>query len=90
MACPGHDWLIFALPPAAVAVHPADEDGGHELFLMCDDLRVDMERLAERGVHCSEVDEARWGSVRRILLPGGGTVGPYEPKHPTALTQDTP
>ena len=81
----GHDWLIFALPPAEVAVHPAEEDSGHELYLLCDDLRADRGVLAERGIRCSEVEEARWGSVTKIRLPEGGTVGLYQPKHPTAL-----
>ena len=81
----GHDWLIFTLPPAELAVHPADEDGGHELYLMCDDLRTEMKALLQKGIHCSEVEEARWGSVTKIQLPGGGQVGLYEPRHPTAL-----
>ena len=82
----GHDWLIFALPPAELAVHPAEDDGGHELYLMCDDLRSEMAALVTKGIRCSDVEEARWGSVTKIHLPGGGTVGLYQPKHPTALT----
>jgi catechol 2,3-dioxygenase-like lactoylglutathione lyase family enzyme len=82
----GHDWLIFTLPPAELAVHPAQDDGGHELFFMCDDLRVEMEALLGKGIHCSDVEEARFGSVTKIQLPGGGQVGLYEPRHPTALT----
>jgi catechol 2,3-dioxygenase-like lactoylglutathione lyase family enzyme len=85
----GNDWLIFALPPAEVAVHPADHGGGHELYLMCDDLPGEMQRLAGQGVLCSEVEEARWGSVTMIRLPGGGAVGLYQPKHPTALSPAT-
>ena len=79
----GHDWLIFALPPAEVAVHPADGNGAHELYLMCDDLAAEMASLAAQGVACSEVEEARWGSVTKIRLPGGGEVGLYQPKHPS-------
>ena len=81
----GHGWLIFALPPAEVAVHPADENDQHELFFMCDDLASEMSSLADKDVACSEVEEARWGSITRIQLPGGGKVGLYQPKHPTAL-----
>ncbi|MGA3147672.1 MAG: extradiol dioxygenase [Acidimicrobiales bacterium] len=81
----GHDWLIFALPPAELAVHPADEDGVHELYLMCDDLGSEMAALLAKGVRCSEVEEERWGSVTRIHLPGGGRLGLYQPKHPSAL-----
>ena len=83
----GHGWLIFALPPSEVAVHPADETAS-ELYLMCDDLGAEMAALGEKGVRCSEVEEARWGSVTKIRLPGGGEVGLYQPKHPTALALD--
>ena len=82
----GHGWLIFALPPAEVALHPSDEDGVHELYLMCDDLKSEMASLTKLGVACSEVQEARWGSITKIRLPGGGAVGLYQPKHPTALS----
>jgi catechol 2,3-dioxygenase-like lactoylglutathione lyase family enzyme len=81
----GRGWLIFALPPAEAAVHPADENGRHELYLMCDDLKAEMAALAKKGIACSEVQEARWGSITQIRLPGGGDVGLYQPKHPTAL-----
>ena len=81
----GHGWLIFALPPAEVAFHPAGENDRHELFLMCEDLQAEMAALAEQGVHCSDVQEAGWGAITRIQLPGGGKVGLYQPNHPTAL-----
>ena len=81
----GHGWLIFALPPAEVAFHPSDENGAHELYFMCDDLNAEMASLAKKSVGCSEVQEARWGSITKIRLPGGGEVGLYQPKHPTAL-----
>ncbi len=81
----GHDWLIFALPPAELAVHPVDGDGRHELYLMCDDLGAEMSALLAQGVHCSEVEEAGWGSMTEIHLPGGGQVGLYQPRHPTPL-----
>ncbi len=81
----GNGWLIFALPPAEVAVHPADGQVGHELYLLCDDLPAEMQALAAKGVPCSDVQEARWGSVTGIRFPGGGTVGLYQPKHPLAF-----
>ena len=81
----GHGWLIFALPPAEVALHPSDEDGVHELYFMCDDLKAEMTSLTKMNVACSEVQEARWGSITKVRLPGGGEVGLYQPKHPTAL-----
>ena len=82
----GHGWLIFALPPAEAAFHPADHNGKHEIYLMCDDLPSEMARLREKGVVCSPVHQERWGSLTSITLPGGGAIGLYEPKHPTALS----
>jgi catechol 2,3-dioxygenase-like lactoylglutathione lyase family enzyme len=81
----GHDWLVFALPPAELAVHPAEGAGADELYLMCDDLAAEMEALARKGVGCSAVEEARWGSLTKIALPGGGTIGLYEPKHASPI-----
>jgi catechol 2,3-dioxygenase-like lactoylglutathione lyase family enzyme len=83
----GHGWLIFAAPPTEIAAHPTEENAKphHELYLMCDDLKATIQDLAGKGVHCGAVTEARWGSVTSIDLPGGGTVGLYQPKHPTAL-----
>lgn len=80
----GHGWLIFEMPPAEVAVHPAETPGA-ELYLMCDDLTAEVASLGARGVSCSPVEEARWGSITKIALPGGGTIGLYQPKHPQAL-----
>jgi catechol 2,3-dioxygenase-like lactoylglutathione lyase family enzyme len=81
----GHGWLIFALPPGEAAFHPSDENGPHELYFMCDSLKAEMDALTKKGVKCSEVHEERWGSITRIRLPGGGEIGLYQPKHPTAL-----
>jgi catechol 2,3-dioxygenase-like lactoylglutathione lyase family enzyme len=81
----GHGWLIFALPPGEAAIHPSSESSGHELYFMCDDLKAEMASLAEKGVECTKVEEARWGSITKMRLPGGGEVGLYQPRHPTAL-----
>jgi catechol 2,3-dioxygenase-like lactoylglutathione lyase family enzyme len=82
----GHGWLIFALPPGEAAIHPSDDQSGaHELYFMCDDLKAEMASLAKKGVELSKVEEARWGSITKMRLPGGGEVGLYQPKHPTAL-----
>lgn len=78
----GHGWLVFALPAAEAAFHPGAEDGKCEFYLMCPDLKSEMERLRAKGVKCSDVVEARWGSITKIKLPGGGQVGLYQPKHP--------
>jgi hypothetical protein len=81
----GHGWLIFALPPAEVAVHPADQGEHHELYLMCGDLKAEIAELQKKSVRCSAVHEERWGAITTIRLPGGGDIGLYQPKHPTAL-----
>jgi hypothetical protein len=81
----GNGWLIFALPPGEAAFHQSAENGPHDLYFMCDDLRNEMSTLANKGVHFSEIQEARWGSITQMRLPGGGKVGLYQPKHPTAL-----
>lgn len=83
----GRGWLIFALPPAELAVHPAEEAGGHELYFLCDDLTAEVSALAEKGVRCSDVHEARWGSMTRFRLPGGAQIGLYQPKHPLAFAR---
>jgi catechol 2,3-dioxygenase-like lactoylglutathione lyase family enzyme len=80
----GHGWLIFKLPPAEVAVHPAETES-HDLFLMCDDLDRTMAELAARGVEFTKpVENQRWGVLTSIRLPGGGEVGLYEPLHERA------
>lgn len=83
----GHGWLIFALPPAEAAVHPSSENDRHELYLMCDDLNAELSALAAKGVAYSAVQEERWGSLVHLALPGGGRIGLYQPKHPTAIKQ---
>jgi catechol 2,3-dioxygenase-like lactoylglutathione lyase family enzyme len=81
----GHGWLIFALPPGEAALHPADKNGSHELYFMCDSLKAETAALEKKGVKCSKVHEERWGSITKMKLPGGGEIGLYQPKHPTAL-----
>lgn len=80
----GQGWLIFALPPSEAAFHPGDENDTHELYLMCDNLEAEISSLAAKGVQCSEVQEPPWGVLTSIQLPGGGKLGLYQPKHPTA------
>ena len=77
----GGGWLIFALPPAEVAVHPASENGRHELYLMCDDVAAFVGEMKKRGVSCSAVSEQRWGILTEVTLPGGGKLGVYQPRH---------
>ena len=80
----GGGWLIFKLPPAEVAVHPADGPSSHELYLMCDDLDATMTELASYSVRCTAITEALWGRMSRFRLPGGSDLGIYEPRHPRA------
>ena len=81
----GHGWLIFALPPAELAVHPAAA-AHHELYLMCDDLDAFRERMAGLGVPCGEPTTERWGTITALTLPGGGTLGVYQPTHPSPMS----
>jgi hypothetical protein len=84
----GHGWLIFALPPSEVAFHPTGQHDAHELYLLCDDLKHEMDSLQACGVHCSTITEERWGSITRLTLPGGSQLGLYQPKHPTAIAKE--
>ncbi len=77
----GHGWLIFALPPSEMAVHPSDENDMHELYFMCDDLDAEMASLKKSGVAFEPVTMQPWGRLTRIRLPGGGQVGLYQPRH---------
>ena len=81
----GGGWLIFALPPAELAIHPADGPPRHELYLMCDDIEATVARLTERGVEfTAPVSDEGWGLLTRLRVPGAGELGLYEPRHPVA------
>ncbi len=67
----GHGWLIFALPPAEVAIHPTEAEPTHELYLMCDDVRAFVADMEKRGFRCSSISEQRWGSLVTVTLPSG-------------------
>ncbi|MFF8277166.1 VOC family protein [Streptomyces lateritius] len=83
----GHGWLIFALPPAEVAVHPTDDEPKHELYLMCDDIAGTLTTLEDRGVVISRpISDQGWGQLAAIRLPSGTELPLYEPHHPTAYT----
>lgn len=77
----GGGWLIFAMPPAELAVHPA-EQSQHELFLMCDDIDATIAELTEKGVACKPTSDQGWGVLSAITLPDGTELGLYEPRHP--------
>ena len=81
----GHGWLVFGLPPSEVAVHPAEKNNVHELYLMCDDIDATLAQLAQKGVEMRAIQERPWGRVTQIPLPSGEELGLYEPRHPTAI-----
>jgi hypothetical protein len=82
----GDGWLIMQLPPGEVAVHPAETSGAAELYLVCDDVDATVAELAERGVPVEGgVSDQGWGRLTTVRLPGGGRVGLYEARHPTAF-----
>lgn len=81
----GDGWLIFSMPPAECAVHPTDGASAHEFYLMCDDIAATVAELQARGVEFARpVSDQGWGRLTAIRLPGGGELGLYEPRHPTA------
>jgi catechol 2,3-dioxygenase-like lactoylglutathione lyase family enzyme len=82
----GDGWLIFALPPAELGMHPGDSADGAALHLMCEDLDRTLAQLAAKGVRPLDNPATKdWGVVTRIPLPSGGWLGLYEPRHPSPL-----
>ena len=81
----GRGWLLFKLPAAEAAFHPSENNDRHELYFMCDDLENELKLLEEKNVYCGPVIQERWGNLTTITLPGGGKIGLYQPKHPTAI-----
>ena len=81
----GDGWLIFALQPGELAMHPGS-DGAHELFFMCHDIEATVEELSGRGVEfTSPVSDEGWGLLTRFRVPGAGEIGLYQPRHPSPL-----
>jgi predicted enzyme related to lactoylglutathione lyase len=87
----GDGWLIFALPPAELGVHPADDgrpSGTHALSLMCHDIEDTMAQLEAKGAEFTmPVTEAGYGLVTSMVVPGGGEIGLYQPKHKSPLDE---
>jgi len=81
----GHGWLIFALPAADAAFHPHEKNNIHEMYLMCDNLKAQVAALEKKGARFGKITEQQWGWLTTMLLPGGGKIGLYEPKHPIAF-----
>jgi catechol 2,3-dioxygenase-like lactoylglutathione lyase family enzyme len=81
----GHGWLIFAMPAAEVAFHSADHNDRADIYLMCDNLQEEIAQLVKKEVVFEEPHQERWGLVTKIRLPGGGSLGLYQPAHPVAI-----
>ncbi len=83
----GGGWLIFAAPPAEIAVHPDEVGGRHELYLMCADIEAALAELDRRGIEVAEpVKDVGWGLLAAIEVPGMGALGIYQPKHASPLS----
>jgi catechol 2,3-dioxygenase-like lactoylglutathione lyase family enzyme len=88
----GDGWLIFALPPAELGVHPAEGpsyDAGtrHQFTLMCDDVAATARDLRLKGIQVKgDPEDEGWGISVMLGLPGGLDVLLYEPRHPTAIS----
>jgi catechol 2,3-dioxygenase-like lactoylglutathione lyase family enzyme len=80
----GDGWLIFALPPTELGVHPHDKNDEHELSVMTDDVEAEIARLEAAGSRCDPVQDQGYGLVTAVTLPGGGKLGLYQPRHPRA------
>lgn len=76
----GRGWLIFALPPSEIAVHPGDKSA-HEIYLMVEDVAAFVADMADRGVNCTAPQDQGWGVLTQLTLPGGGQLGVYQPRH---------
>jgi hypothetical protein len=88
----GGGWLIFGLPPAEVAVHPAETNDVHELYLMCDDVAALVGEMESHHLTCAPIKDQGWGLLTQLTLPGGGKLGIYQPRHarPPAMAASGP
>ncbi len=80
----GGGWLVFALPPAELAIHPTDSGGKQEVYLTCDDVEATAKELAEKGVDVGPISDEGWGLLTSFTIPGGVEMGLYEARHPLA------
>ena len=85
----GHGWLIFALPPAELAVHPAEANGQHELYLMCNDLEAEISTLKANSVPCSEVQKREVGFDRQDHSSRWTRTGPLPAEAPDGTDPGT-
>jgi catechol 2,3-dioxygenase-like lactoylglutathione lyase family enzyme len=90
----GEGWLIFALPPGELALHPGPGWGRtvaqHELFFMCHDIERTVDELKRKGVEfVAPISDEGYGLMTRFEIPGVGEIGLYEPKHASPLAEFT-
>ena len=79
-------WLIFAMPPAELGIHPSEGATTHQICLMCDDLDATMAELRAKGIEFrGEPQEESFGITTTMLLPGGIEILLYESRHRTPL-----
>ena len=85
LKCPSVDvgggWLIFGLPPSELAFHPSPDDISTELYLMCDNIHLFVEEMKKHNIECGRIGSQAWGFHTKIVLPSGGKLGVYQPKH---------
>jgi hypothetical protein len=81
----GGGWMIYALPPAEIAVHPSDDGDVHELYVMVDDVTAFVTAMKKKKVECAPIGDQRWGLLTSITLPSGGKLGVYQPKHASPI-----
>jgi predicted enzyme related to lactoylglutathione lyase len=86
----GGGWLIFALPPSELGVHPDEgptyESGiRHQISFMCDNIGNTITELKGKGVEVvGEPKDEGYGITVMLTLPGNCEVMLYEPRHPIA------
>jgi len=82
----GDGWLIFALPPAELGVHPSEGETTHELSLMCDHIEATVAELRAKGIEIrGEPEDRGYGIATKMILPGGVEIDLYEPRHESPL-----
>jgi hypothetical protein len=77
----GDGWLIFGLPPAEVAVHPSEKNDVHEFYLLCDNVDALVREMTKYNIACTPIQNQGWGLLTQLTLPGGGSLGIYQPRH---------
>ena len=77
----GSGWLIFGLPPAEIAIHPAEHNNVHEFYLMVADIEAFVTRMQNNSIDCDPVEDLSWGRLTRVALLGRGKLGVYQPRH---------